>query len=136
MKRWRGFDPVTSGGAVGMGPLSDLAALPALKGTLVFDYAACRAAASDFGHIVDRHPLAVLKPRSARDVAVAVRYCRDHKISVAMRGQGHSTNGQAQARGGLVIDGSGLNALHGVDQHRIVVGAGATWREVLAATLP
>jgi FAD/FMN-containing dehydrogenase len=44
--------------------------------------------------------------------------------------------GRAQARGGIVADLRRLRAIHDVGHDRVVVDAGATWREVLAATLP
>jgi FAD/FMN-containing dehydrogenase len=116
--------------------LAELASLPLLHGKVLLDREACGIAATDFGNIVSRHPLAVVKPRSSSDVAASLRYCQERKISVAIRGQGHSTNGQAQTKSGLIIDSAALNAVHRIDDAQIIVGAGATWRDVLAAALP
>jgi FAD/FMN-containing dehydrogenase len=55
---------------------------------------------------------------------------------VVPRGQGHSVAGQAQAPGGIVLDLRGLDEVFAVAPDRVVVGAGARWSQVLAATLP
>ena len=41
-----------------------------------------------------------------------------------------------RSHGGIVADMTGMHAVHDVRDDRVTVGAGATWREVLAATLP
>jgi FAD/FMN-containing dehydrogenase len=48
-----------------------------------------------------------------------------------VRGQGHTTFGQAQVEGGLVIDMSSLNQIHTVTDKCAVVDAGVTWRRLL-----
>lgn len=110
--------------------------LPQLDGELVVEPAALSEAADDFGHIIHRTPIAVLRPGSARDVAALVRYANRHGIRVAMRGQGHSTFGQAQAEGGVVIDSRTLSTIHHVGFDGAVVDAGARWISVLQASLP
>ncbi|MEO5876332.1 MAG: FAD-binding protein [Streptosporangiaceae bacterium] len=128
-----GLDPLTrTWTASAAGPLDRI---PQLDGELVFDQAALEAAADDYGHLVHRAPLAVLRPGSVGDVAAMVGFCRRHGLKVAGRGQGHSTNGQAQVPAGLVIDLGTLDGitLHG---HRAVVQAGARWSALLQACLP
>ena len=93
-------------------------------------------AADDFGHFVHGRPVGVLRPTSVADISAAVRFAAARGIPVTPRGQGHSTAGQAQAPGGIVIDMSRLNAVHDVGADHVVVDAGARWSEVLAATLP
>jgi FAD/FMN-containing dehydrogenase len=44
--------------------------------------------------------------------------------------------GRGQAGGGIVADMQLLRTVHAIEDDRVVVDAGATWREVLAATLP
>ena len=85
-------------------------AVPDLDGELTTDPAALAAVADDFGHLVHRTPLAVLRPGSVGDVVALVRYANRHGIAVSMRGQGHSTNGQSQVHAGVVIDSSTLGA--------------------------
>ena len=52
-------------------------------------------------------------------------FCRRHRIKVAARGQGHTTFGQAQVDGGLVIDMSTLNQIHSIGPTTADVDAGA-----------
>ncbi|MFF4352967.1 FAD-binding protein [Streptomyces sp. NPDC001530] len=131
-----GFDPFTRGWAV---TASDrpLAELPPLDGTVHTDEASLGAAADDFGHIVHRRPAAVLRPGSVRDVVAMIRFCNAHGLSVAPRGQGHATQGQAQVDGGLVIETAPLAAIGavGARSSTVTVGAGAKWSDVAKATL-
>lgn len=107
-----------------------------LDGKLRVDDVARAAAADDFGHLVHRTPAGVLVPTSARDVGVGIRWTSRRGRTIAPQGQSHSVFGRAQAPDGLVIDMSGLRTVHGVERDRVVVDAGATWSQVLAATLP
>ena len=108
---------------------------PSFDGDLLTDAETRRAAADDFGHLVRRVPRAVLRARSAQDVAAAVRWAAGNGWPVAARGQGHSVYGRSQAEDGLVIDTSGLAGIGRVGGDRVSVGAGATWREVRNAAL-
>jgi cytokinin dehydrogenase len=94
------------------------------------------AAADDLGHLVHQTPNAVLLPASAHDVAAAVRRAAGQGRRFAAQGRRHSVFGRAQARDGVVADMGRLRTLHAVQRDRVVVDAGATWREVVAATLP
>lgn len=93
-------------------------------------------AADDFGHLVRRPPLGVLRPRSAAEVRDALVYAGPRGIPVAARAGGHSLYGQGQAPGGIVLDLSALDAVGPVTGDRVAVRAGALWRDVLAATGP
>ncbi|HVS27116.1 MAG TPA: FAD-binding protein [Burkholderiales bacterium] len=104
-----------------------------LSGTLLFDDAALQAAANDFGRIVHRLPIAVLKPGSAQDIVKLVQFANRHGLKVAMRGQAHSFFGQTQAEGGVVIDSSSLNSVRIINSGAVEVGAGAKWSAVLDA---
>jgi FAD/FMN-containing dehydrogenase len=109
--------------------------VPALDGTLTTDPAAMQEAADDYGHIVHRLPVAVLRPGSVNDIVVMVRYAREQRLKIAMRGQGHVCYGQAQVDAGIVIDSRTLNAVHLILPDRAVVGPGLTWGELLRATV-
>jgi hypothetical protein len=78
----------------------------------------------------------VVRPRGADDVVDALREARARRLDAVPRGCGHSTFGQSLTDG-ICLD---MRALAGIDVDatagRAVAGAGATWREVLAATLP
>jgi FAD/FMN-containing dehydrogenase len=109
--------------------------VPALRGELHRDDTALRWAAEDFGHVVHHRPRAVLRPDTVADVAAAVTFAVRAGLGVAARGGGHSTYGQAQTAGGIVIDMSGLAEVGPVRGAEITVRAGALWSEVLDATL-
>ncbi len=110
--------------------------LPPLDGELRFDEESRAAAADDFGHIVRRTPAGVLLPGSDRDVATTIRWAGKLGRQIAPQGQSHSVYGRAQVRAGIVIDMTQFRTIHGVQNDRVVVDAGAKWSEVLAATLP
>ena len=104
---------------------------------LLCDAAARAAAADDFGHIVHRTPAAVLRPESEEDIAEIVRWAGAHGAKVAAQGRRHSLWGRSQVGGdGVAVDMSTRQAVHAVERDRVVVDAGATWGQVLAATLP
>lgn len=106
-----------------------------VAGAFICDAKAIGEASEDFGHIIRRQPHAVFRPSSATEVGTAIRWAGERGLKVAARGQGHSTYGRAMAEGGIVIDMHGINTIQHVEADRIVVGAGATWREVLTAAL-
>ena len=110
--------------------------LPELEGALVADEASLTACARDYGRVVHRMPSAVLRPAAVRDVVEALRSCGDQALPVAARGQGHSTAGQAQVESGLVIDMSTLDDIGPIQDGRVRVQGGATWRQVLSRTVP
>jgi cytokinin dehydrogenase len=112
------------------------AQLPPLDGTLDTDPASLAAAADDFGHLVHRTPVAVLRPGSVEDIVKVVRFAREHDIHVAGRGKGHTAFGQSQAAAGVVIDMTTLKQSHSIEQGRAVVDAGVVWRDLLLATVP
>lgn len=130
------FDPLrASWVSAAERPPAGAVAVPDLDGELVLDPAALAAAADDFGHIVHRTPVAVLRPGSVRDVVKLVRYADHHGLQVAMRGQGHSTYGQAQVAGGVVIDSSTLARVDEIRSDRVTCDAGVTWYQLARATL-
>jgi cytokinin dehydrogenase len=96
------------------------------------------AGAVDFGHIARGRSLGVVRPTSARGVADAVAFARRRGLSLVPRGGAMSQSGQSVADEGLTLDLGGLRAVETPNRERLSVrcGAGATWREVLAATLP
>ncbi|WP_340376686.1 FAD-binding protein [Streptomyces sp. SS7] len=136
-----GFDPTARSWAATAqetgAPPAGLARIPRLDGTLVTDDASLTAAADDFGHLVHHRPSAVLRPGSVRDVVTMIRFCNDHRLPVAPRGQGHAAFGQAQTRGGLVIETATLAGIGALDSASttVTVGAGARWSAVARATL-
>ncbi|MBO2451156.1 FAD-binding protein [Actinomadura barringtoniae] len=80
----------------------------------------------DFGGVT-RTPRQVLRPTTTAEVAA-------HSTAVP-HGTRHSNDGRALTTE-TALDTRGLNAVHDLGEDRITIGAGATWREVLDATLP
>jgi FAD/FMN-containing dehydrogenase len=109
---------------------------PTFDGQLLLDAASLGAAADDFGHLVHRQPVAVLKPGSIGDVVKMVQFARSHGIKVAARGQGHSTQGQSQVEAGVVIDMSTLNAVREINQTSALVDGGTRWLDLLEQSIP
>ena len=97
-------------------------------------------ASSDWGYTVSVTPQGVYHPNSASDLANLLSIADDHKIEVAARGRGHNVLGTAQVENGIVVDMSSLNEIGEIEtdgeKSSIWVGAGATWRDVAAQTLP
>lgn len=109
--------------------------VPPLQGTLSCDEADVRWAAEDFGHLVHHRPRAVLCPGAVADVAAIMVFAARAGLPVAARGAGHSTHGQAQAAGGIVVDMTCLGQVGEVQADRIEVQGGALWSAVLDAAL-
>lgn len=89
----------------------------------------------DFGGIISKSAIAVLLPGSQDDIVKLVRFASNHRIKVAPRGRGHSTFGQSQVDAGIAIDLSSLNRVREINASEVLVDAGATWLDVLEATL-
>ncbi|MGH8774145.1 MAG: FAD-binding protein [Jiangellaceae bacterium] len=130
-----GFDPRGRSWVTQAAATTPFDGVPPLDGELVTDETSLGNAADDFGHIVHRRPVAVLRPGSVGDIVAMVRFCNTHLIPAAARGQGHSTFGQPQVENGLVIDMSTLAAVHHIGADRAVVDGGAVWSSVLTAAL-
>lgn len=126
----------TAAGGTGFAAPTPPVPPPALHGRLRFDMAARAEAAEDFGHIVHSMPEGVLRAESADDIVATIRWVARRGRRFAPRGRGHSVFGRPMAENGVVGDMSRLRAIHGVRNDRLMVDAGATWSEVLAATLP
>nr|CAB3485170.1 unnamed protein product [Digitaria exilis] len=106
-------------------------------------------AARDFGAVVSEPPIAVMRPGSAADVARLLATLssspgtrrRARAVAVAARGAGHSLHGQAQARGGIVVETRALPRAVDVvadgagGEAYADVGGGVLWVEVLEECL-
>src|SRR5882757_10131365 len=88
-----------------------------------------------FNTLYDRHPVAIARCSSERDVVAALRYASRRGLAVSVRAGGHSAAGFSVADDAVVIDVRGLKAVT-VDRfaRRARVGAGLTWAELDAAT--
>jgi len=129
-----GFDPS------GRSWVTDRSALPAVKtpeldGVLRIDETALKAAAQDFGNLRHHPPIAVLEPDSYEDVVRMVNFAREQGIKIGGRGSGHTSFGQSQVEGGIVVRMSALNKPPVFGSDRVEVSSGMLWLQVLAATL-
>jgi cytokinin dehydrogenase len=70
-----------------------------------------------------------VRPEDTAEIVELARVAR-----LTPRGCGHGTAGSPH--GEVVVDMRGLSTVHDLRPDRVVVDAGATWRQVLAATLP
>jgi FAD/FMN-containing dehydrogenase len=61
--------------------------------------------------MIDRRPAIIARCLGAADVLACVRFAREHKVALSMRGGGHNISGLAVAEGGLMID---LSLMRGV----------------------
>ncbi len=88
-----------------------------------------------FNGMIDRMPLAIVRPTGTRDVARAVAWAAGTGLPLAVRGGGHSVAGHAVATDALVIDLSQLRSVH-VDPDRRVALAdgGCQWLDLDSAT--
>ena len=109
---------------------------PSFDGVLLLDDASRTAAADDFGHLVHRQPIAVLKPGSVNDVVKLVQFARRNDIQVAARGQAHSTQGQAQVEAGVVVDMATLATVHEINPTNALVDGGTRWLDLLTQSIP
>lgn len=119
---------------------SDLVSLAELlrgrcRGQVFDELAEREACASDFGGMVRLIPTLVLRPASVQDVQEALRFAAESKLTVGIRGAGHSQSGQGLGAG-LLLDMISLNHVLDLDPSgcRIEVEAGIVWRKVVDAT--
>lgn len=98
-------------------------------------------ASHDFGGQNRAEPLAIFHPTSADDIShlIQAAYESGHGFTVSARGHGHSINGQAHTKNGVVIQMSGSKQLvePRVDEslRYVDVWGGELWIDVLNYTL-
>ena len=81
--------------------------------------------------MIDRRPGLIARCQSAEDVTEAVRFARNHRLLLAVRGGGHNIAGNAVCEGGFVIDLSAMKSIQvDPDARTAVVGPGCTLADV------
>jgi FAD/FMN-containing dehydrogenase len=92
---------------------------------------ACRV----YNGMIEKRPALIAKCVDVADVIASVNFAREHQLTVAVRGGGHSGPGLGVCDGGLVIDLSGLKGVR-VDpvERTAQVGGGCVWGDVDHAT--
>jgi hypothetical protein len=95
------------------------------------------AARGVFNGMIDRYPLAVIRPLDASDVIRPIQFARRHGLSISVRGGGHSVAGHAVCDGAIMLDLSGMKAIQVEPEARTVrAGPGLTLGEFDGATQP
>ena len=86
----------------------------------------------DFGKFLKKVPEVVLRPRDQAQLAECLQMCARRRISMHVRGAGHSSGGQTLADEGAVIDLRWLKRIIAEDQseHRIRIESGLWWLEL------
>lgn len=109
-----------------------------LRGALVRpDDAGYAEARRIWNGMIDRRPALIVRCRGAADVIQAVRFAREHRLLVSVRGGGHNVAGHAVADGGLMIDLSPMKGVHVDPRARTArVEGGATWGDLDHETQP
>ena len=81
--------------------------------------------------MIDRRPALIVRASGTRDVVDAVTFAREQGLVISVRGGGHNVAGNAVNDNGLVIDLSGMRAVH-VDPAAGTLRAqgGATWGDL------
>lgn len=91
-----------------------------------------RAATNPHNAAAAQRPAMVAHPRTADEVAHAVRWAAQRNLTVAVQASGHGAGAPIESDR-LLVDTSGLNAVHIDANARVArVGAGATWSAVNA----
>jgi FAD/FMN-containing dehydrogenase len=81
--------------------------------------------------LIDKRPAVIARCRGTADVVAAVRFARESRLEISIRGGGHSVAGQGVTAGGLMIDLSAMKGIH-VDPAARTLRAegGVTWGEL------
>ena len=66
-----------------------------------------------FNGMIDRRPLAVIRPLDTSDVVRCITFVRRHDLPLSVRGGGHSVAGHAVGDGAVMLDLSGMKAAPG-----------------------
>jgi FAD/FMN-containing dehydrogenase len=109
---------------------------PTLRGELIEPGdSSYEAARKVYNAMIERRPRLIARCTDVADVMAAVKFAREQRLLVAIRGGGHNAGGLGVCDGGLVIDLSPMSHVH-VDPKKktVMVGAGALWRDVDHAT--
>jgi hypothetical protein len=90
-----------------------------------------------YNGMIDKRPALIAHCVDVADVIAAVNFAREHELTLAVRGGGHSGPGLGTCDDGLVIDLSGMKGMRVDPSARTArVEGGCTWGEVDHATHP
>src|SRR5437764_12625367 len=92
-------------------------------------------AARVYNGMIDKRPVLIAHCVDVADVIASVNFAREHELTLAVRGGGHSGPGLGTCDDGLVIDLSGMKGIRVDPSARTArVEGGCTWGEVDHAT--
>ncbi len=93
---------------------------------------------TNFGHVHQAVPRIIAEPRVADDVAAVVRFAREHHLTVATRGAGHSQGRLAISQGGILLHMPSMGRILGADPHGewVDVEGGCIWRDLVRHFAP
>ncbi len=90
-----------------------------------------------YNGMIEKRPALVARCVDVADVIAAVNFAREHELTLAVRGGGHSGPGLGTCDDGLMIDLSGMKGMRVDPSARTArVEGGCTWGEVDHATHP
>ncbi|MCC5618139.1 FAD-binding protein [Nostoc sp. CHAB 5836] len=91
----------------------------------------------DFGRIIKKKPLSIVRPQSSQDVAQVIEYAVHNDLTVCPRAGGYSLGGQCLNQDGIILDMRSLNRIHEInpDQLYFQADAGASWRKVVESSM-
>ena len=90
-----------------------------------------------YNGMIDKRSALIARCLDVADVIAAVNFAREHELTLAVRGGGHSGPGLGTCDDGLVIDLSGMKGIRVDPSARTArVEGGCTWGEVDHATHP
>ncbi len=93
-------------------------------------------AARVYNAMIEKRPALIARCVDVADVIAAVNFAREHKLTLAVRGGGHSGPGLGTCDDGLVIDLAGMKGIRVDASARSVrVVGGCSWGEVDHGTL-
>ncbi|MBW4688966.1 MAG: FAD-binding protein [Komarekiella atlantica HA4396-MV6] len=96
------------------------------------------AVSQDFGGIIQKQPLIVVRPQNSHDVAKAIKYAVEQELTISSRAAGHSLSGQSLNQGGILLDMRNLNQIYDFcpDELCFTSDAGVTWKQIVDTSIP
>jgi FAD/FMN-containing dehydrogenase len=80
--------------------------------------------------LIDKHPALIARCRNDADIAAAIKFAREHRLEIAVRGGGHNVSGRASVEGGMMIDLSLMKTISvNATSRRAIAQGGVTWGE-------
>jgi len=109
-----------------------------IEGEIISSEEAIKEVSEDFGRIIHKEPLLIMRPRSSNDVSEIMKYAYKNNIRISTRAAAHSQSGQSLNEGGILIDTANLNNIYEINekQHWFLADAGIIWKELVEKVLP